>query len=229
MAASSTARVVWVLCAVAACGSADGAGGRGAVARGAGRPASDSARTADDPLVRRADRARVRGDSAAKVWMVEVSDFQCPYCKGWHDETYPVVLRDYVATGRVKMAYVNFPLPMHQQAWPAAEAAMCAGAQGKFWEMHDALFAAQAAWSARPAVFDSLAGAVGVDVAAWRQCVGSKAMRRLIQSDYDRSQRAGVNSTPTFIIGDQTIEGAQPADVFRRALDSALARAGGGH
>jgi protein-disulfide isomerase len=130
-----------------------------------------------------------------------------------------------VATGKVKLAYVNFPLPMHQQAWPAAEAAMCAGAQGKFWAMHDALFAAQDAWSARPAVFDSLASAVGLDVAAWRACVASKAMRPLIQNDYDRSQRAGVNSTPTFIIGDQTIEGAQPAAVFRGALDAALARA----
>jgi protein-disulfide isomerase len=227
MAAPSAARFAWLLCVLVACGTADGAGRGGGAGARASRAVSDSARAADDPVVRRADRARIQGDSAAKVWMVEVSDFQCPYCKSWHDETYPELVRDYIATGKVKIAYVNFPLPMHQQAWPAAEAAMCAGAQGKFWEMHDALFAAQDAWSARPAAFDSLAGAVGLDVSAWRSCIASKSMRPLIQNDYDRSQRAGVNSTPTFIIGEQTMGGAQPAAVFRRALDAALA--GGGH
>jgi protein-disulfide isomerase len=93
-----------------------------------------------------ADQARILGRPTAPVWVVEVSDFQCPYCKMWHDSTYETLKREYVNTGKVRLAYINFPLEKHRNAMPAAEAAMCAAAQGKFWEMHDALFDAQAKW-----------------------------------------------------------------------------------
>src|SRR5919205_3448630 len=103
--------------------------------------AHDSARVSlpDTTLNRIADHARVQGSDNAKLWVVEVSDFQCPYCKRWHAETYPAIKRDYVDAGKVRLAYVNFPLTGHKNAWPAAEAAMCAALQGKFWELHDSL------------------------------------------------------------------------------------------
>ena len=180
-----------------------------------------------DSVSARADRARIQGEASARVWIVEVSDFQCPYCRMWHDSTYPALVREYVQTGKARLAYVNFPLPSHRNAWPAAEAAMCSGVQGKFWPMHDQLFSTQGAWAALAdpsAFFDSLATAAGVDAPKMRACVTSHATRPLIQADLDRVMAAGINSTPNFIIGDQPIVGAQPIEVFRRAIDSALAK-----
>jgi len=172
----------------------------------------------------KADLARIQGSPDAPVWVIEISDFQCPYCKQWHDETYSVLRDEFVRTGKVRLAYINFPLAQHQFAWPAAESAMCAGAQGKFWEMHDALFNTQSRWEVLPSpatFFDSLARAQGVDSGRWRQCIQSGKMRAWIQADHDRAQTAGAASTPSFIIGDKLLVGAQPIEEFRRAIDSA--------
>jgi protein-disulfide isomerase len=180
-----------------------------------------------DSVSARADRGRIQGSASAPVWVVEVSDFQCPYCRMWHDSTYPALVREYVETGKARLAYVNFPLPSHRNAWPAAEAAMCSGVQGKFWAMHDKLFSTQGTWAALAdptAFFDSLAATAGVEAPKMRACVSSHATRPLIQADVDRATAAGINSTPNFIIGDRPIVGAQPIEVFRQAIDSALAK-----
>lgn len=195
----------------------------------------DAAMSATDTgrreLERRADRARIAGDTAAPVWMVEVSDFQCPFCARFHSESYSHIRKEYIATGRVKLAYVNFPLPMHANAFPAAEASMCAGAQGRFWQMHDALFRTQATWSEQPTsvtMFDTLAVSAGVKLPGFQQCMRDHVMRGIVQQDMDRGKESGVRSTPTFFIGDTAILGAQPVEVFRRVLDTALARAARG-
>jgi protein-disulfide isomerase len=174
----------------------------------------------------KADRGRIRGDSSAKLWVVMVSDFQCPFCRQWHDEVFATVTNEYVATGKIRIAYLNFPLSGHQNAVPAAEAAMCASAQGKFWEMHDAIFRTQAQWATladpRP-VFDSLATTVGVSPPLYRSCVSSGATRPMIEADQQRASSAGVKATPTFFVGNEQIEGAVPLLDFRAALDKALA------
>ena len=184
------------------------------------------AQPADSDAVR-ADLARIQGSPTAPVWVIEVSDFQCPYCKQWHDQTYKKLRDEFVSTGKVRLAYVNFPLAQHAHAGPAAEGAMCAGAQGKFWEMHDALFTTQEKWaglSSSAAYFESLARTTGVDLPRWRQCVQSGKMRPWIQADHDRAERAGAASTPSFMIGDQILVGAQPIENLRSAIDSALAK-----
>ena len=183
-----------------------------------------------DSLLAIADTARIRGSASAPVWIVEVSDFQCPYCRMWHEETYPTIVREYVSTGRARLAFLNLPLPSHRHAWPAAEAAMCAGLQGRFWQMHDAIFQSQGRWASMTSVdsiFGALAADAGVDVPRWRECVNSHAMRPLIEADYQRAVSAGVNSTPSFFIGDRMLSGAMPADSFRVAIDAALARSSG--
>jgi protein-disulfide isomerase len=175
----------------------------------------------------KADLARIQGSPTAKVWVIEVSDFQCPFCRQWHEETYQKLRDEFVKTGKVRLAYVNFPLAQHTYALPAAEAAMCAGAQGKFWEMHDALFTNQAKWETLPApaaFFESLARGAGVDVARWRQCVQSRKMTPLIMADQDRARVAGAASTPSFMIGDKLLVGTQPIENLRSAIDSALAK-----
>ena len=225
----STVATAALLIGTAACTPSAGAADRAAAAAAASATttASASAR-APDTISAKLDRSRILGDSAARVWLIMISDFQCPYCKQLHDESFAALRNDYVATGKVRMAYINFPLPIHQNAWPAAEAAMCAGAQGKFWPMHDALFAAQSAWEEQhPAVhvIDSLATTVGVDTVALDRCVSQHVAKPLIDADQDRAERAGARSTPTVIIGSKILVGVQPLANYRRELDSALAKA----
>ena len=183
---------------------------------------------AEDSLAKMADRARIRGTETAQVWLVEVSDFQCPFCKQWHDETFAKLDQEYVKTGKIKIAYLNFPLTrIHKNAQIAAEAAMCAGVQGKFWELHSALFQTQSRWAEAKTpivVFDSLAHAAGVNLKTWDGCMASHAMAKLIEADRDRSAKAGVESTPTFFVGDRALAGAYPVDTFRVAIDQALAK-----
>jgi protein-disulfide isomerase len=160
-----------------------------------------------------------------------VSDFQCPWCKRWHDETAPRVLKDYVESGRVRVAYVHYPLDMHPHAVPAAEASMCAGAQGKFWQYHDSLFATQEEWAPlrnSAPVFERLAAGVGLDTAAWAQCLRDDVMLPMIQADIDRGKQAGAGSTPTFFVNQKLIAGAAPFETFRVAIDGALAEADSG-
>jgi protein-disulfide isomerase len=182
----------------------------------------------DDSTSARADRGRIRGAQNAPVWLVEISDFQCPFCKQWHDETFAKIDQEYVKTGKVRMAYLNFPLTrIHKNAQAAAEAAMCAGVQGKFWELHNSLFQTQARWaeSQKPIVlFDSLARAGGVELKAWDTCMASHATAKLIEADRERSSKAGVESTPTFFVGDRALAGAYPVDTFRVAIEQALAK-----
>jgi protein-disulfide isomerase len=185
--------------------------------------------SANDSIAQRADRGRIQGSERASLWIVEASDFQCPYCKIWHDSTYAPLVRDYVANGKVRLAYINYPLGQHQNAMPAAEAAMCASAQNKFWPMHDALFTSQPQWETLPGAvpaFDSMAARLGVDMPAWRSCMSLHQTRGLIEADRERGQSAGVKSTPTFFVGDQLVEGAEPYSHFRQVIEAQFAKAG---
>jgi protein-disulfide isomerase len=189
-------------------------------------PTTDQAAT--DPMVMRADSGRIRGNPAAKVWMIIASDFQCPYCRMWHDSADMTIRQEYVDNGKVRLAFINFPIGNHQNAMPAAEYAMCASAQNKFWEMHDAIFSAQERWAtqANPtAIFDQLAGPAGVDMSALRACVSSHKMRPMIEADREKASRAGVRATPSFFIGNQVLEGVQMPSDLRKVLDAAIAGA----
>jgi protein-disulfide isomerase len=177
-----------------------------------------------DTISRRADRGRILGDSTASVWLVEASDFQCPFCKQWHDAAFASIVKDYVNTGRVRVAFLNMPLNIHQFAKQASEAAMCASVQDRFWPMHDSLFATQGIWEKMQnaaSMFDTLANENHVEMTAWRTCMEKHLTIPLIEADYDRARKAGAGSTPTFFAGGRVLSGAD-ADV-RGALDSALA------
>ncbi len=200
-----------------------------ASAGGEAAPGEALATSADSTAMRAAaDRGRILGDSTAKVWVLMVSDFQCPYCKMWHDQSFEALRREYVATGKVRMAYLHYPLEQHEQALPSAEAAMCASVQRKFWEYQSALFGTVERWGKggnQSAVFDSLAQAQGLDMTRFRACTKSHVMRALVEADRDRMARAGVRSTPSFFVGQQGIAGAQPVGVFRQAIEEELKKA----
>ncbi len=224
---------------LAACKGGENARTTTAEASSAGNPAAAAAaspaaapaatdQAATDPLLMRADSGRIRANPASKVWMIIASDFQCPYCRMWHDSTDMTIRREYVDNGKINLAFINFPIGNHQNALPAAEYAMCASAQNKFWQMHDAIFAAQERWSAQPnptAIFEQLAGTTGVDMAALRACVSSHKMRPIIEADREKAARAGVRATPSFFIGNQILEGVQMPSDLRRVLDAAIAAA----
>jgi len=208
-----------------------GANGDAATARAAdaaslrsnGPPAALDSSSA---LLAKADAGRIIGSPTATVWMIIISDFQCPFCKQWHDESWEAIRKEYVDTGKIRVAYMNLPLSMHANAAPAAHAAMCASVQGKFWPVQDAMFRTQAEWAkladAHP-FFEKLARDAGADVDALRACVQSNVMRPLIESDETRAANSGAQSTPTFFVGSQPLIGAQPLSAFRGAINAALA------
>jgi protein-disulfide isomerase len=187
-----------------------------------------AAATNSDTISERADRGRIMGEASAPVWFIIASDFQCPYCREWHDESFASLVKDYVRTGKLRVAYVNFPLSIHPNAMPSAEAAMCASAQGKFWQMHDALFESQAKWADQPnplQTFDSLAQRAGVAMPAWRQCMARHLAEPIVRADHDRIAAAKINSTPNFFVGDQLVAGVKPYAELRQVIDAALAKA----
>ena len=181
-----------------------------------------------DSISTRADRGRIRGNEAASLWIVEISDFQCPFCKQWHDQTFATIDKEFVQTGKARMAYLNYPIPsLHPNAMAASEAAMCAAVQGKFWELHDALFEQQNKWAKEKdpmPIFASFAVSAGVDPKNWNACMTSHAAKPLIDADQQRSSASGVQSTPTFFVGTRKILGAYPVDTFRVVINEELAK-----
>jgi protein-disulfide isomerase len=172
-----------------------------------------------DPLA-----ARSKGRPDAPVTVYEMADFQCPACRTFALETMPLLDREYVRTGKVRVVFVNLPLTqIHPNAVAAAEVAMCAARQGKFWEVHDALFLRQPVWGpmAEPGPYLlALADSAGVDRGTLVPCLTSKATRPEVEADAQRAARAGARSTPTFYIEGGLLVGAWPVHVYRQVLDS---------
>lgn len=218
-----------ILPPLAACGpksgqSADSSSAAASPPASAATNAPAPSAATPDARVTAADQSRIMGDPSAQLWVVVVSDFQCPYCAQWERQTAPQLIKEFVQTGKVRLAFVNFPLRQHENALPAAEAAMCAGAQGKFWEMHNEIFKTQEAWSALPtsdAYFASIARQLALDLEAYNTCIGERAMRPMIEADVQRATNGGANSTPTFFIGNQVMAGAEPIEAFRDAIAKA--------
>jgi protein-disulfide isomerase len=180
-----------------------------------------------DSLLERANQGRVKGVDSAKVTIIEVSDFECPYCHQFFDSTYAKLDSAYVRTGKVKLVFFAFPLPGHREAYPAAKAAMCAAVQGRFWPMHDRLFSTQREWANQDQVagrFTGYAQALHLDMAAYRDCVDNDRVAPLILNDVMQASGAGVNGTPTFILnGQKALNGVIPFDDLKKEIDAILA------
>ena len=168
------------------------------------------------------DAARVKGDADAPITIVEFADFQCPYCS----KVQPV-LNDVLAKykGTVKLAYRDFPLaPIHAHAELAAEASRCALAQGKFWEMHDAMFADQAKLD--EAALLKTASGLGIDQNSFASCLQSNTFKDGVQQDFRAGSEAGLNATPSFFINGEFLGGGQSASDFATVIDRQLAALG---
>jgi protein-disulfide isomerase len=165
--------------------------------------------------------APVRGSEDAQVTIVEFSDFQCPYC-GRVTPTLEKIQEEY--GDKVRVAFKHLPLAFHQKAMPAHKAAVAAGTQGKFWEMHDKIFANQANLS--PAAYEGYAAELGLDVEQFKADVASRASQQQIDSDKLEAAKLGVTGTPSFFINGYYLSGAQPYASFKVIIDRQLSDAG---
>ncbi len=173
--------------------------------RGAGQDLAD-----DDPA---------KGDPDAPVTIVEFSDFQCPYCRKFYQETLPLIEERYISTGKVRMVYRDFPLGFHEYAQKAAEAGECADEQGKFWEYHDRLFQTD---DLSVDNLKKIAADIGLDAQQFNSCLDSGKYASEVQKDVSDGRKLGVSGTPTFFINGKKIVGAQPFSVFEREIEQAL-------
>jgi protein-disulfide isomerase len=170
------------------------------------------------------------GREDAPVRVVEFADFECPACAQFYTLTEPDIRTRLVETGQVRYTFMDFPLPIHKNTWPASNAAACANEQGKFWEYHDLLFQTQDQWNgfatSRPGgKFKELAEQVGLDVGQWETCYDASKYELNIKAHEQEAVRQGAGQTPTFIIGSRRVPGSISFDKFKAYVDTALAEA----
>jgi protein-disulfide isomerase len=177
-------------------------------------------------MMEMADVSRVLGLKTAPVRMLVVSDYQCDSCRLWFEQMLPVVRTEYIETGKARLTWVHYPLRTHPAAVRAANASLCAGAQGRFWETSARIFSEQRAWATSPradAILDSLATAAGTEGFTLRNCTSSDRMLRQIRRDIDWTDTAKAGAPPTVIIGTRRLSGSASLAQLRATLDSAVA------
>jgi len=163
----------------------------------------------------------IKGNPNAPVTIVEFSDFQCPFCVRFYDDTYKQIEEEYIKTGKVKFVYRDFPLPNHQYAEGAAVAAECAGLQGKYYQMYTLLFTDGV--SGNKDQYIKYAKEIGIDETTFTECINSKVTYNEISQDYKDGLFLEIISTPSFFINGEEVIGAQPYEVFKEVIDRMLA------
>lgn len=160
------------------------------------------------------------GPADAPIVIVEFSDFQCPFCKRFFDETYQQLLEAY--PDKIRFVYRHLPLTsIHPEAFPSAEASMCANEQNAFPEYHDKLFENQDRLGRE--LYIQIASDLMLDTVAFEDCLKTGKYKDLIQQDSDFALNLGVRSTPTFFINGLALVGAQPLEAFKQVIDRELA------
>ena len=172
-----------------------------------------------------------KGSTSAKLTLIEFSDYQCPFCARHTKDTNPQLQKEYVDSGKVRYVYFDMPLEsIHKSAFKAAEATRCAGDLGKYWEMHERLFASQQKlepWSEH-------AKALDLNATMFDNCMSSGKYAQAVRADIAVAQKLGITGTPSFLLalsdpkddqkvtGLSLVRGAQPFNSFKTELDKAL-------
>ena len=172
-----------------------------------------------------------KGPSTAKVTLVEVSDYRCPFCRRHMQTTQPQIDAEYINSGKIQYVFVDYPIEqLHPDAFKAHEAANCAGDQGKYWQMHAKLFATP---TRDPAQLVQQAQELGMDGGKIKACLDGGKYAKPVRESVSRMEQLGVNSTPTFLVGltpapgqpmkiAKVVKGAHPFSEFKKAIDSLL-------
>ena len=186
----------------------------------------------EDPVILTVHNKPFKGEQDAKVTIIEFSDYQCPFCARHFRETLPLLEKNYISSGKVKYVFRDYPLTqIHKKSRKAAEAANCAGFQGRYWDMHDRLFANRNALGSQELM--AHADTLGLDLSLFQECLTSGQGGLTIQEDFREAQKAGVRGTPTFFFGitvsqsptitaEKRLRGAQPFDQFQRIIEELL-------
>jgi protein-disulfide isomerase len=186
----------------------------------------------DNPVVISLEGGATKGNKNAKVTLVEFTDYQCPFCSRHFRDTMPQIDNDYVKSGKIRYVLRDFPLEsIHPLALKAAEAANCSGDQGKYWEMHDRLFAMQNTLA--PQQLSDHADILRLDTGKFKTCLESGKYTAKVRQDVTDAQKAGITGTPTFFVGltdpkgseikaVKKIVGAQNYAAFKAVIDALL-------
>jgi protein-disulfide isomerase len=182
----------------------------------------------DSTIAPIANQGHVIGSDSAPVEIVEFADFECPACATFANLTEPDIRARLVNTGQARFRFIDFPLDMHRNTWAAHLAAWCAGDQGRFWEMHDAIFMNQDRWSGEATrnpegVLAPLAQQVGLNMEQYESCMDSRKFIPQIRANYDEAIRRSIQSTPSFQIGNQVHLGTRSFDEFRSLVAKEIA------
>jgi len=159
------------------------------------------------------------GPDDAPVTIVEFSDYQCPYCQAWDQQTFDQLMANY--PNKIRFVYRDLPLPSHPEAIPAAEAANCAGEQGAYWKYHDALFSGQ--YTLGRAAYEQYAADLGLDTTTFNACLDDHHTQAEVKADAADAARLGLNGTPSFVINGRILVGALPFAEFKAIIDQELA------
>jgi len=173
----------------------------------------------EQPRVTVSGKGAAKGPEGAPVTVIEFSDYECPFCKR-AEPTVTQVMKEYA--GKVRLEFRHFPLEsIHPQARGAAEAAVCAEEQGRFWEFHELLWAGGGL--AAPKLLEHAAKA-GLDVSAYQACLASGRGKQRVDADLAAGKAVGVSGTPAFFVNGVAFSGAIPIEDFRKAIDAELAK-----
>lgn len=160
------------------------------------------------------------GPADAPITLIEFSDYECPFCRKWHTEVFPRLLEAY--PNQIRYVYRDFPIAsIHSNAVSAAEAANCAGDQGKYWEFSEKLFAME--YSLGQEAYTSYSQSLNLDQSKFDECISSRRHQAEVQADFDYAANLGISSTPTFFINGLALIGAQSFEVFQQVIDQELA------
>lgn len=177
--------------------------------------------TAPQPFA--VESTRTLGFPNAPVTMVELSDFQCSFCRKFWAETLPRLKEAYIKKGEVRFVYQHFAI-LGEPSFAAAQAAECASEQEKFWPYHDKLFESQGGLAFTDAKLKRYARELGLDVGAFTQCLDSRKYRQKVEEETGLGLQLGARGTPTFFLNGRMLPGAQPFEVFQAAIEEALAQ-----
>ncbi len=206
-----------------------------AAPQAAPQPAQASAPSKPQLIRVSLDDDPVKGDPDAPVTIIEFSDFQCPFCARFFQQTLPLIEKNYIETGKVKLVYRDLPLAsIHPNAIPSHIAAECADDQGKFWEYHDILFENQSQWNRLGLddlrnIFLQYADDLELDAVSYDSCLDSSDIVNEINDDLVDARALGATGTPTFFIGTEKdgfvkISGAQPYSSFQSSIEQILSQ-----
>lgn len=174
------------------------------------------------------------GAADAPITITEYSDFQCPYCRKFMEDTEEMLVETYVKTGQVRFVYRSFGIFIGPESGQAAEAAYCAGDQGKFWDMHDIIFTNQTGENVGAYTnkrLEAFAGSIGLDMGAYNSCMSSNKYTDRVNQDGEDGLAAGLQATPSFVLSyvvngetkTKVIQGAESFGTFQAEIEAALA------